>query len=101
MKLTHNEVHETMNFEEQEMEFNPQVQPINLPATLVAQLIYWPLNRDRIDKNFSFLENEKVRVDESSLVPFSFFTYLLRRHRKYHPTLLNNLYHICLHAYRL
>lgn len=38
---THNERYEDMSFEEQEMQFNLQGSPVNLPATLVAQLIYF------------------------------------------------------------
>lgn len=39
-RLTHNEVYENMSFEEQQMQFNLQGNPLNLPATLIAQLIY-------------------------------------------------------------
>lgn len=39
-KLSHNEMYEKKSFEEQELQFNLQGNPINLPATLIAQLIY-------------------------------------------------------------
>lgn len=38
--LTHNETYEKMSFEQQQMQFNLQGNPLNLPATLIAQLIY-------------------------------------------------------------
>lgn len=38
---THNEKYEEMEFEEQQMQFNLQGNLFNLPATLVAQFIYF------------------------------------------------------------
>lgn len=39
-RLTHNETYENKSFEEQQMQYNLQGNLLNLPATLIAQLIY-------------------------------------------------------------
>ncbi|MBS4179402.1 DUF3949 domain-containing protein [Lederbergia citrea] len=44
--LTHNEMYEKMSFEEQQLQFNLQGNLFNLPATLIAQLIYYIRHRD-------------------------------------------------------
>lgn len=44
--LTHNEVYENMGFEEQQLQYNLQGNFFNLPATLIAQLIYSLRHRD-------------------------------------------------------
>lgn len=38
--LTHNEAYEKKSFEEQQMQYNLQGNLLNLPTTLIAQLIY-------------------------------------------------------------
>lgn len=37
---SHNEVYDSMSFEEQELHYNAQGNLLNLPSNLVAQLIY-------------------------------------------------------------
>lgn len=44
---THNEKYEDMSFEEQQMQFNLQGNLFNLPATLVAQFIYFLRHRKK------------------------------------------------------
>ena len=38
--LTHNEAYANMSFEQEQMQYNLQGNLLNLPATLIAQLIY-------------------------------------------------------------
>lgn len=42
---THNEMYDDMSFEQQQMQFNLQGSPLNLPATLVAEFIYFLRHR--------------------------------------------------------
>ncbi|WP_318617593.1 DUF3949 domain-containing protein [Sporosarcina sp. YIM B06819] len=42
---THNEMYDDMSFEQQQMQFNLQGSLINLPASLVAELIYFLRHR--------------------------------------------------------
>ncbi|MBS4209386.1 DUF3949 domain-containing protein [Bacillus sp. FJAT-50079] len=42
---TYNEMYEKMSFEEQQLQFNLQGNLLNLPATLIAQLIYFIRHR--------------------------------------------------------
>lgn len=42
---THNEMYEDMSFEQQQMQFNLQGSPINLPASLIAEFIYFLRHR--------------------------------------------------------
>ena len=44
--LTHNEAYENMSFEEQQMQYNLQGNLLNLPATLIAQLLYSVRHRE-------------------------------------------------------
>ncbi|RFB10234.1 DUF3949 domain-containing protein [Bacillus sp. HNG] len=46
-KKTHNETYEEMSFEEQQLQFNLQGNPINLPSTLIAALIYKIVHRNK------------------------------------------------------
>ncbi|MEH7235183.1 DUF3949 domain-containing protein [Bacillus sp. JJ1562] len=46
-KKTHNEMYEEMPFEEQQLQFNLQGSPINLPSTLIAALIYKIVHRNK------------------------------------------------------
>ncbi|MDR4888162.1 DUF3949 domain-containing protein [Fredinandcohnia sp. QZ13] len=46
-KKTHNETYEDMSFEEQQLQFNLQGSPINLPSTLIAALIYKIVHRNK------------------------------------------------------
>jgi len=42
---THNEMYEDMSFEQQQMQFNLQGSPFNLPASLIAEFIYFLRHR--------------------------------------------------------
>lgn len=42
---THNEMYDDMSFEQQQMQFNLQGSPFNLPASLVAEFIYFLRHR--------------------------------------------------------
>ncbi|MEK5038689.1 DUF3949 domain-containing protein [Sporosarcina sp. FSL K6-3457] len=42
---THNEIYDDMSFEQQQMQFNLQGNPINLPASLIAEFIYFLRHR--------------------------------------------------------
>ncbi|MEK3889935.1 DUF3949 domain-containing protein [Bacillus sp. FSL K6-3431] len=44
--LTHNEEYEKMSFEEQQLQYNLQGNIFNLPATLIAQFIYFIRHRN-------------------------------------------------------
>lgn len=44
---SHNEVYESMSFEEQELHYNAQGSLLNLPSNLVAQLIYMLRHRQK------------------------------------------------------
>ncbi|MEH7223352.1 DUF3949 domain-containing protein [Bacillus sp. JJ1566] len=46
-KKTHNETYEDMSFEEQQLQFNLQGSPLNLPSTLIAALIYKIRHRNK------------------------------------------------------
>ncbi len=43
--LTHNDSYEKMSFEQQQLQYNLQGNLLNLPATLVAQFIYFLRHR--------------------------------------------------------
>ncbi len=43
--LTHNETYEEMSFEQQQLQLNLQGNLFNLPATLIAQFIYFVRHR--------------------------------------------------------
>lgn len=40
-RLTHNEINEQESFETQQLKFNLQGSPFNLPATIIAEIIYF------------------------------------------------------------
>ncbi|MFK4998385.1 DUF3949 domain-containing protein [Bacillus sp. N9] len=42
---THNKIYEKMSFEEQQLQFNLQGNLLNLPATFIAQFIYFIRHR--------------------------------------------------------
>ena len=48
--LTHNETFEEMSFEQQQLQNNLQGNLFNLPATLIAQFIYFLRNRSNKEK---------------------------------------------------